>query len=145
MPPLIPIYIPGKENTAIIRTYKDRYENTPEALKTLVEDSLDADKAEDIISIDLKDQSAIADYMVIATGRSTRQVGAMAHKLHDRLKASGHEHIRMEGLETCNWVVVDAGDIIVHIFRPDVREYYNLEKMWDISRGSCSIESALTP
>lgn len=74
--------------------------------------------------------------MVIATGRSTRQVAAMARKLHDRLKSSGHSYIHIEGLETCNWVVVDAGDIVIHLFRPEVREYYNLEKIWDVKGPS---------
>lgn len=68
--------------------------------------------------------------MVIATGQSSRQIAALAEKLRDRLKARGVENIKVEGLESCNWVVLDAGDIVVHLFRPEVREFYNIEKMW---------------
>ncbi len=96
----------------------------------MIEQSLDADKASDIETIDLRGQTAIADFMVVATGTSTRQVGAMAEKLEQRLKALGFSDIRTEGKDLCNWVVLDAGDVIVHIFRPEVREYYNIEKMW---------------
>lgn len=93
-------------------------------------DSLDADKAEDIVAINLQGQSALADYMVVASGRSSRQVGALADKLQERLKSLGYKDVRMEGKEQCNWVIVDAGDIIVHLFKPEVREFYNIEKMW---------------
>lgn len=103
---------------------------TPEQLKALIEDALDADKAENIETIDLRNQSCIADYMVVASGRSSTQVGALAKKLAERLKSMGHSFIHVEGTEHCNWVIVDTGDIIVHIFRPEVREYYNIEKMW---------------
>lgn len=96
----------------------------------MIEESLDADKAEDIITIDLKGQTAIADYMVVASGTSSRQVSALAEKLQDRLKALGVRDIRIEGKDQCNWVIVDAGDIVVHLFRPEVREFYNIEKMW---------------
>ncbi len=68
--------------------------------------------------------------MVVASGRSSRQVGALAEKLRDRLKATGHNHIRTEGMEQCNWVILDAGDVIVHLFRPEVRDFYKIEKMW---------------
>lgn len=103
---------------------------TPEQLKTLIEKSLDADKAEEITTIDLHGQTAIADYMIVASGRSSRQVSAIAKKLVERLKARGVEHIHTEGMEQSNWVIVDAGDIVVHIFRPEVREFYKIEKMW---------------
>ena len=103
---------------------------SPEALKALILESLDADKAEDIDTIDLKGQTALADFMIIATGRSSRQVGALAEKLQERIKAYGYGEARIEGREQCNWVIVDAGDIIVHIFRPEVRAFYNLEGMW---------------
>ncbi len=99
-------------------------------MKTLIEQSLDADKAMDIDTIDLRNQSAIADYIVIASGQSTRQVAALAEKLRDRLKARGVDGIKLEGLESCNWVILDAGDIVVHLFRPEVRDFYNIEKMW---------------
>ncbi len=96
----------------------------------MIEQSLDADKAQDIETIDLRGQTAIADFMIVATGTSTRQVGALAEKLEQRLKSSGISDIRTEGKDLCNWVIVDAGDVIVHIFRSEVREYYNIEKMW---------------
>jgi ribosome-associated protein len=96
----------------------------------MVEKSLDADKAEDITVIDLRGHSALADFMVIASGRSSRQVSALAEKLRDRLKAHGVAAIHLEGIDKGDWAIVDAGDIIVHIFRPEVRDYYALEKMW---------------
>lgn len=99
-------------------------------MKSLIEQSLDADKAEQIETIDLKGQTDIADYMIVASGTSTRHVGALAEKIQERLKARGYGDVRAEGLADCNWVVVDAGDVVVHIFRPEVREYYNIEKMW---------------
>jgi ribosome-associated protein len=92
--------------------------------------SLDADKAEDVTCIELKDGSALADYMVIATGTSIRHVSALATKLRDRLNARGMRGLRIEGLGQSDWVVLDAVDVIVHIFRPEVRSFYNLEKMW---------------
>lgn len=98
-------------------------------------ESLDADKAEDIVSVDLSDQSAIADFMVIASGRSTRQVAALAERLRERLKGIGYDDIQIEGLDQCNWVIVDAGDIVVHLFRPEVREFYDIEKMWLSTAG----------
>ncbi|PJB70415.1 MAG: ribosome silencing factor [Alphaproteobacteria bacterium CG_4_9_14_3_um_filter_47_13] len=113
----------------MLKTYNKGLQS-PEQLKEIVEQSLDTDKAEDIVTIDLKGQTAIADYMVIASGTSTRQVSAMAEKLRDRLKALGVSDIRIEGKDLCNWVILDAGDVIVHLFRPEVREFYNIEKMW---------------
>ena len=92
--------------------------------------SLDGDKAEDIEVIDLKDQSSLADYMIIATGRSSRQVTALAENLVERASAQGIKHSRTEGMRNGDWVVVDMIDIIVHIFRPEVRVFYNIEKMW---------------
>lgn len=91
---------------------------------------LDEAKAEEILSIDLKGKSSIGDYMVIATGRSDRHVGAIAEQLRHQLKEAGRNYVRVEGLDSCDWVLVDTGDIVVHVFRPEVREFYNLEKMW---------------
>lgn len=91
---------------------------------------MDADKALDIVSIPLDAQSALADYMVIASGTSTRHVAALAEKLKERLEARGIKDVRLEGMTNSDWVVVDAGDIIVHLFRPEVRSFYNIEKMW---------------
>jgi len=92
--------------------------------------SLDDDKAEDIVSIPLAGKSEMADHMVIATGRSTRQVASISEKLADRLKQDRGLAVRIEGKELGDWVLIDAGDVIVHVFRPEVREFYQLEKMW---------------
>ena len=101
-----------------------------DALLDLVLTSLDDDKAEDIVTIDLRSKSAMADHMVVASGRSTRQVAAMAQKLMDRLKETFRLTARVEGKDTGDWVLIDTGDVVVHIFRPEVREFYQLEKMW---------------
>jgi ribosome-associated protein len=91
---------------------------------------LDDAKAEDIVTIDLDGKAAIADGMVIASGRSNRHVGAIADHLIEKLKATGKRDLRVEGMPHCDWVLVDAGEVIVHIFRPEVRSFYNLEKLW---------------
>ena len=96
----------------------------------LVLKSVDDDKAEDIVQIDLRGRSDVADYMVICSGRSSRQVASISEKLADRLKQEMRISVRMEGKETGDWVLIDAGDVIVHVFRPEVREFYQLEKMW---------------
>ena len=101
-----------------------------EALLAFILTQLDDDKAEDVVSIDLQGKSAMADHMVIASGRSTRQVSAMTEKLTDRLKAERGVLCRVEGKDAGDWVLIDAGDVIVHLFRPEVREFYQLEKMW---------------
>ena len=92
--------------------------------------SLDDDKAEEIVHIDLRGRSEMADYMVICSGRSTRQVAAISEKLVDRLKQDHGRLSRIEGKDTADWVLIDAGDVIVHVFRPEVRDFYQLEKMW---------------
>jgi ribosome-associated protein len=99
--------------------------------------SLDDDKAQDAVSIDLSGKSSIADYMVIASGTSSRHVASMAEHVVQRLKEQGFETRAAEGLPQADWVLIDAGDVVVHIFRPEVRVFYNLEKMWsaDIDRG----------
>jgi ribosome-associated protein len=98
--------------------------------------SLDDAKAEDVISIDLRGKTTIADDMVIASGRSTVHVGAIADRVLKGCKEAGHAAPRVEGLPQCDWVLIDAGDVIVHIFRPEVRQFYNLEKMWGGARPS---------
>ena len=103
---------------------------TSEALLGRILSSLDDDKAEDVVQIDLRGKSSIGDYMVIASGRSTRQVSAMSEKLVDRLKSEFGRSAKIEGKETGDWVLIDTGDVIVHVFRPEVREFYQLEKMW---------------
>jgi ribosome-associated protein len=92
--------------------------------------SLDEDKALDVVQIDLRGKTAIGDHMVICSGRSTRQVTAMSEKLAERLKTELGVLAKIEGKETGDWVLIDTGDIIVHVFRPEVREFYQLEKMW---------------
>lgn len=92
--------------------------------------SLEDDKAEDIVQIDLRGRSDMADYMVICSGRSTRQVAAISEKLMDRLKQDFGRLCKVEGKETGDWVLIDTADVIVHVFRPEVREFYQLEKMW---------------
>jgi ribosome-associated protein len=95
---------------------------------------LDEAKAEKIVAIDLAGKSSIGDHMVIATGRTDRHVGAIADQIRKKLKDTGVGKVRVEGLEACDWVLIDTGDIIVHVFRPEVREFYNLEKMWQADR-----------
>jgi ribosome-associated protein len=101
-----------------------------EALHRLILTSLDDDQAVETVSIPLAGKSSIADYMVVASGRSTRQVASMAQKLAEKIKAERGHNPRIEGLPTADWVLIDAGDVIVHLFRPEVRTFYNLERMW---------------
>lgn len=105
-------------------------DGTSEALLALILTSLDDDKAEDIVQINLRGKSAMADYMVICSGRSSRQVAAISEKLIERVKAEFGRLSKVEGKETGDWVLIDTGDVIVHVFRPEVREFYQLEKMW---------------
>ena len=109
-----------------------------EALLGLIAAWLDEAKAEKVVRIDIKKKSSIGDYMVIATGRSDRHVGAIADQLHRKLKEAGYGRVRVEGQPQCDWVLIDTGDIIVHVFRPEVREFYNLEKMWAAERPSAA-------
>ncbi len=99
-------------------------------LLKLVLQQLDDDQAQEIVTIDLEGKSSIADHMVIASGRSTRQVAAMAQKLAEKVKQAGFGPVKLEGLPAADWVLLDAGDIVVHLFRPEVRSFYNLERMW---------------
>lgn len=103
---------------------------TSEALLAFILKSLDTDKAEEVVQIDLRGKSEMADYMVICSGRSSRQVSAISEKLVDRLKQDHGRLSKIEGKDTGDWVLIDTGDIIVHVFRPEVREFYQLEKMW---------------
>lgn len=97
---------------------------------SLILQELDDDKAEDVVTIDLAGKTDIADHMVIASGRSARHVGAMADKVVRRLKEAGLTGVSKEGATTCDWVLIDAGDVIAHLFRPEVRSFYNLERVW---------------
>ena len=99
-------------------------------LHKLVLQSLDDDQAQEVVSIPLAGKSNIADHMVIASGRSTRQVASMAVKLADKIKERFGRNVRIEGLPAADWVLIDADDVIVHLFRPEVRTFYNLERMW---------------
>ncbi|WP_245860925.1 ribosome silencing factor [Rhodobacter maris] len=105
-------------------------ETTSDQVLARVLASLDDDKAEDIVTIDLRGRSSIADHMVICSGRSSRQVGAIAEKLVERLKEEFGRTCKIEGKDQGDWVLIDASDVIVHVFRPEVREFYQLEKMW---------------
>jgi ribosome-associated protein len=105
-----------------------------EALLAQLTTWLDDAKAENVVAIDIKGKSSIGDYMMIATGRSDRHVGAIADQLHRKLKEAGYGRVRIEGQPHCDWVLIDVGDIVVHVFRPEVREFYNLEKMWSADR-----------
>jgi len=104
--------------------------DTVDAMHAMILAQLDADQAVETISIPLAGKSSIADHMVIASGRSTRQVASMAAKIVERIKLEFGRQARIEGLPTADWVLIDAGDIIVHLFRPEVRSFYNLERMW---------------
>ena len=116
---------------------------TSERLLEAVLTSLEDDKAEDIVQIDLRGRSEMGDYMVIASGRSTRQVAAMSEHLADTLKQDLGVLAKIEGKDTADWVLIDTGDVIVHVFRPEVREFYQLEKMWmPADQQASSSESA---
>jgi ribosome-associated protein len=103
-----------------------------QALESLILTRLDDEKAQDVVFIDLKDKSSVADGMIVASGRSHRHVGAMADHLLRTLKEAGYGRARVEGLPHCDWVLIDAGDVIVHLFRPEVRAFYNIEKIWSV-------------
>lgn len=104
--------------------------STSDAILASILESLEDDKAEDIVQIDLRGKSEIGDYMVICSGRSTRQVSAISEKLAQKVKDEFGFTSKIEGKDTGDWVLIDTGDVIVHVFRPEVREFYQLEKMW---------------
>ena len=114
-----------------------------EALHKLVMQSLDDDQAVEVVTIPLAGKSSIADHMVIASGRSSRQVASMATKLADKIKQQFGRIVRIEGLPVADWVLIDADDVIIHLFRPEVRTFYNLERMWAF--GDESEPKAATP
>lgn len=113
-----------------------------EALHALVLTSLDDDQAIETVSIPLAGKSSIADYMVVASGRSSRHVASMAMRLVEKAKALTGRSPRVEGLPTADWVLIDAGDVIVHLFRPEVRSFYNLERMWAFDGASGPVGTA---
>lgn len=100
------------------------------SLHRLIVDTLDDAKADDIVSIELAGKSSLGDYMIVASGRSQRHAGAIADRLLEKLKEKGIRDTKVEGMPLCDWVLIDAGDVIVHIFRPEARAFYNIEKMW---------------
>jgi ribosome-associated protein len=113
-----------------IKTGKAAKADVKPTLLTAVLAQLDDAKAENVVTIGLDGKAAIADTMVLASGRSNRHVGAIADQLIEKLKGAGHRNLRIEGMPQCDWVLVDAGDVVVHVFRPEVRSFYNLEKLW---------------
>ena len=119
-----------RQEAVAILTHNPEGLLSPEELKTLIEQSLDADKAEDIVSIELDEQTGLADYMIIASGTSSRHVSALTDKILARLNLNGIKSISVEGKERSDWVAIDAGDVLIHLFRPEVRSFYNIEKMW---------------
>ena len=110
----------------------------PGSLHAFILDQLDEDQAQDLVSIPLAGKTSIADHMIVASGRSTRQVASMATKLGEKLKQAGYGPARIEGLPAADWVLIDAGDVIVHLFRPEVRSFYNLERMWGFGEEKVS-------
>ena len=119
--------------TAIVRRKtagKRKRPAVPKGLLRVIEKSLDDDKAEDLVTIDLKGKSGIADFMVIASGKSARQLGAMAEHLREKLGKAGVSPVGLEGERQGDWILIDGGDVVVHLFRPEIRGLYNLEKMW---------------
>ena len=110
-------------------------------LERIIHTSLDDHKAEDIVSINLVGKSDFADLMIVASGNSQRHVGTLAHHVVDALKKAGFPHIPVEGDDGCEWVLVDAGNVVVHIFKPEARSYFNIEKMWSVSLPS-QVEAA---
>ena len=107
-------------------------DNRITAVQDLILARLDDDKAQDVVFIDLKGKSPIADGLIVASGRSQRHVGAMADHLLRALKEAGHGKCRIEGMPSADWVLIDTGDVIVHLFRPEVRSFYNIEKIWSV-------------
>jgi ribosome-associated protein len=104
------------------------------SLTALIVETLEDAKADEIVSIPLADKTSLADFMIVCSGRSQRHAGAIAGRLLDKLKEKGIRDTKVEGMPLCDWVLIDAGDVIVHIFRPEARAFYNIEKMWGADR-----------
>ena len=113
----------------------------PDADKTLslILSRLEDMKAEETVTIDLRGKSAYSDYMIVTTGRANRHVGAIAENVTKALKETGIKNIHVEGLPNCDWVLIDSGDVIVHVFRPEVREFYNIERLWAQNPAAAAI------
>jgi ribosome-associated protein len=119
-------------NTANEQEPVQPFRDEDASLENLILRRLDDDKAQDVVHIDLKGKSSVADSMIVASGRSHRHVGAIADHLLRALKDAGYGKAKVEGLPHCDWVLIDAGDVVVHLFRPEVRTFYNIEKIWAI-------------
>ena len=130
----------GKKENTIARRKKALPAQS--ALQTLVVETLEDDKAQDVAFIDLAGKSNIADLLVIASGTSQRHIGVMANHLQAKLKDHGFKKVSVEGLPHCDWVLIDAGDVVVHLFRPEARKFYGLEKLWS---GPAEAGSAKEP
>ena len=130
--PLIPDAAPSAQEAAGQAPPSDPPQDRIAALEELILARLDEDKAQDIVYVDLKGKTAMADGLVVASGRSHRHVGAMADHLLRALKDQGYGKARVEGMPHCDWVLIDTGDVIVHLFRPEVRAFYNIEKIWAV-------------
>jgi ribosome-associated protein len=130
--PLNPDPAPRAQEAGLRAPSSTKPQDRVRALEELVLNRLDEDKAQDVVFIDLKGKSAVADGLIVASGRSHRHVGAMADHLLRTLKDEGYGKVRVEGMPHCDWVLIDAGDVIVHLFRPEVRAFYNIEKIWAV-------------
>ena len=128
--------------TATPELLADATIDSVDTLHAMILQSLDDDQAIEMITIPLAGKSSIADHMVIASGRSTRQVASMADKIARKIKEQYHRSPRVEGLPTADWVLIDAGDVIVHLFRPEVRSFYNLERMWSFGDAPLAPDAA---
>jgi ribosome-associated protein len=113
-----------------------------ERLLAIVQESLESDKAEDVVVIDLAGKTSIADYMVVASGTSSRHIGAMADHLCRAFKAAATARLSVEGATQGDWVLIDAGDVVVHLFRPEIRQFYALEKMWELPQVHAGLSAS---
>lgn len=134
---------PPDERRKAIKTKKLFPTLSLKQLERLIITSLDQHKAEDIVSIDLTGKSDVADRMIVASGSSARHVSALADHVSHALKQAGYDTVPVEGKDTCEWVLVDAGNIIIHLFHPHLRMLYNLEKMWSVPAGAGALTEAL--
>ena len=133
--PLTTVHAKGRAFVAIPKGQDSGADAAGHALETVLA-SLEDSKAEDIVSLNIAGKSALADYMVVVSGRSNRHVSAICEHLLKDMKDEGFGNARVEGLETGDWVLIDTGDIIVHVFQPEIRAFYNLEKMWSADRSA---------
>ena len=133
-----PLATPAISRASARRAPQTVSKTRPDAEETLhlVLRQIDDMKGEDTVTINLSGKSSIADFMVVTSGRSTRQVGAIADHLLKQLAEAGVRGVRVEGMPHCDWVLIDAGDVVIHVFRPEVRAFYQLEKMWATPRSA---------